>query len=212
MYSAVSSLAWSESPGATSSTYHLERRSRRSSRSPNPATRLPRMRCAVIGAALLTGGAAMLVGAQTVVVSPPPKPLMAHDVSTLATRDRLSKEEADLRAEIQAYTSLTDNWDGEGAAAPPAQAVRDAIAFLGGRPDGIPLPLPEVASIGDVGIYWDEDGIFAEVQFGGDRAYSYYAQRKVARDVVEEYGNDGIALAQGWPQDMVQLLRQFDKS
>ncbi|MDE0101794.1 MAG: hypothetical protein OXN89_05390 [Bryobacterales bacterium] len=160
----------------------------------------------------MTGGAAMLVDAQTDFVSPPPKPSMVHDVPTLATRDRLSKEEADLRAEIQAYASLTDNWDGEGAAAPPAQAVRDAIEFLGGRPDGIPLPLPEVASIGDVGIYWDEDGIFAEVQFGGDQAYSYYAQRKAARDVVEEYGNDSIVLAQGWPQDMVQLLRQLDKS
>ena len=115
MYSAASSLAWSESPGATSSTYRLERRSRPSSRLPSPATRPPRMRCAVIGAALLTGGAAMLVDVQTVVVSPPPKPSMVHDVSTLATRDRLFKEEADLRAEIQAYASLTDNWDGKGA-------------------------------------------------------------------------------------------------
>ena len=154
----------------------------------------------------------MLPGAQTVVVSPPPKPLMVHDVSALAARNRLSKEEAGLREEIQAYASLTDNWDGDGATAPAAQAVQDAIEFLNGRPHRIPLPLPEVASIGDVGIYWDEDGIFAEVQFGGDQAYSYYAQRKVARDVVEEYGDDGIALAQGWPQDMVQLLRQLDKS
>ena len=159
-----------------------------------------------------SGGATMPGNAQTAFVSPPPKPSMVQDVSALATRGRLSKEEADLRAEIQAYANLTDNWDGEGAAAPPAQAVRDAIEFLGGRPDGIPLPLPEVASIGDVGIYWDEDGIFAEVQFGGDKAYSYYAQRKAARDVVEEFGNDGIALAQGWPEDMVQLLRQLDKS
>ena len=154
----------------------------------------------------------MLVDAQTGFVSPPPKPSMVHDVSTLATRGRLSEEEAELRAEIQSYANLTNNWDGEGAAAPPDQAVKDAIAFLDSRPDSIPLPLPEVASIGDVGIYWDEDGIFAEVQFGGDQAYSYYAQRKVARDIVEEYGNDGIALVQGWPQDMVQLLRQLDKS
>ena len=170
------------------------------------------MRCVVIGAALLTGGASMLVNARTVVVSPPPKPSMVHNVSTLVFRGHLSREEADLRAEIQAYANLTHNWDGEDAAVPSEQAVQDAIAFLDGRPDSIPLPLPEVASIGDVGVYWDEDGIFAEVQFGGDQAYSYYAHRKVARDIVEEYGDDGIALAQGWPQDMVQLLRQLDKS
>ena len=154
----------------------------------------------------------MLAGAQTDPVSLPPKPLMVQEVSTLATKDSLFQEEQALRAELNSYAKLKNNWDDEGATAPSAKAVQDAIAFLDSRPEGIPLPLPEVASIGDVGIYWDEDDIFAEVQFGGDQAYSYYTERKVVRAVTEEYGRDGIALGHGWPEDMVRLLRQLNKS
>ena len=76
----------------------------------------------------------------------------------------------------------------------------------------IPLPLPEVATIGDVGIYWVRGGVFVEVQFGGDGAFSYYAERKQGRTIVEEYGSDGLPVAGSWPDDMVRLLRQRDRS
>ena len=92
----------------------------------------------------------------------------------------------------------------------------DAIEFLENRPDNVPLPLPEVASIGDVGIYWDEDSVFAEVQFGGDRTYSYYAKRRKGRELVEEYSEDGIALSSDgpthWADDLLRLLYQIDRS
>ena len=118
-------------------------------------------------------------------------------------------DEASLRVELEGYGTLKDDWDGEGAVAPPAGAVRDAIDFLDGKPDGVPVPLPEIATVGDVGLYWDEADTFVEVQFGGDQAFSYFAQRKVSGDV-EEYGDDGIPLGAGWPEPVVELLRQLN--
>ena len=114
--------------------------------------------------------------------------------------------EAALRAELESYGNLRDNWDGEGATAPPMQAARDALAFLDHRPSGVPLPLPEVATVGDIGVYWDDGDTFVEVQFGGDRAYSYFAHRKVDGRV-EEYGDDGVSVRDGWPAPVVEFLR-----
>ena len=122
-------------------------------------------------------------------------------------RGLLTHQEHALREEIRSYADLPDDWDGDGAVAPCQQAVADALAFLESRPLGIPLPLPEVVPIGDVGVYWDRGGIFVEVQFGGDGAFSYYAERKEGRTIVEDYGSDGLPLEGGWPEDMVRLLR-----
>lgn len=124
----------------------------------------------------------------------------------------LTSQEYELREEIRSYTRLSDDWDGDGATAPCEQAVTDALAFLGSRPLGVPLPLPEVATTGDVGMYWDRGGVFAEVQFGGDGAFSYYAERRQGRTLVKEYGRDGLPVAGPWPDDMVRLLRQLKRS
>ena len=121
-------------------------------------------------------------------------------------------QEFELREEIRSYADLSDDWDGDGATAPCRQTVDDALAFLKSRPLGIPLPLPEVATVGDVGIYWVRGGVFVEVQFGGDGAFSYYAERKQGRTIVEEYGSDGLPVAGSWPDDMVRLLRHRDRS
>ena len=209
IYSIESSLAWKGSSGATNGTYRFKRRSSHA-RPRSRAVQLPATWCLVT--AVLSGGTVILPGVQTDAVILPAKPSMVQEVPALATQDSLSPEEQTLRAELKSYAELKDNWDNEGATAPSLKAVEDAIAFLNCRPYGIPLPLPEVASIGDVGIFWDEDEIFAEVQFGGDQAYSYYAERKVAKTVIEEYGRDGIALDRDWPEDMVRLLRQLKKS
>ena len=127
-------------------------------------------------------------------------------------RGLLTSQEYELREEIRSYTDLSDDWDADGAIAPCQQAIDDALAFLASRPFGVPLPLPEVATIGDVGIYWDRGGVFVEVQFGGDGAFSYYAELRQGRTLIEEYGRDGLPVADSWPDDMVRLLRQLDPS
>ena len=145
-------------------------------------------------------------------VIPPPAPSNVHQAPSTMVHSDFSQEESRLRAKLDSYGALEDDWDGEGATAPSNAAVEDVLEFLDARPDDIPLPLPEVASIGDIGIYWDRDGIFAEVQFEGDRNYSFYAQRTEARKTVEEYGRDGIAISEGWHDEILQLLRRLAPS
>lgn len=205
-----SSLTWRENQRATGGTYRIERR-RRLTHSLGQSARPFGMRCFVAGR-LLTGGSELIADAETAPRVPPSKPTIKQGALTPTTRRRMSEEEKRLRKTLESYAHLTDNWDFEGAVAPPKEAVEDAISFLHARPEDIPLPLPEVAGVGDVGVYWDANGIFVEVQFGGDRKYSFYAERKLAKEVVEEYGEDGIALEDGWPEDMIRLLRRLSGS
>ena len=210
MSTTESSLEWSDNPGAADGTYRIEARSRTAESSATSRS-FQNFRSIVAGA-LLSGGAAMATEARIDSLIPPPAPSNVHQAPGTTVHSDLSIEESRLRAKLESYGELEDDWDGEGATAPSKAAVGDVLKFLDARPDGIPLPLPEVASIGDIGIYWDHDSIFAEVQFEGDRKYSFYAQRTETRETVEEYGRDGIAISEGWHDEILQVLRRLAPS
>lgn len=119
------------------------------------------------------------------------------------------RSESELREELLSYARLDENWDGNGAKAPSQEAVKDALAFLDGRPGNIPPPYPEEGTEGDVGIYWDfrDAQVFAEVTFEGDGTCEYFAVRGVPGAVVEKYGNDGVDVDGPWPDDILRILR-----
>jgi len=123
-----------------------------------------------------------------------------------------SQLESKLREELRSYTRLGDNWDGEGAKAPSQKAVNDALTFLDGRPDDIPLPHPEEGADGEVGVYWDNEHtqVFAEVSFEGDGTCAYFAVKGVPGAVIEKCGDDGLNVASPWPPDLLRILRKQD--
>ena len=114
-----------------------------------------------------------------------------------------------LRQELLSYTSLGENWDGNGAKVPSQQAVKDALTFLDGRPRDIPPPYPEEGTEGDVGIYWDirRVQVFAEVTFEGDGTCTYFAVRGVPGAVAEKYSKEGVDVIDPWPDDILRILR-----
>ncbi len=124
---------------------------------------------------------------------------------TLPTQEVESK----LRKELLSYTSLGENWDGNGAKVPSQQAVNDALTFLNGRPGDIPPPYPEEGTKGDVGIYWDirQAQVFAEVTFEGDGTCTYFAVRGVPGAVAEKYGKEDVDVTDPWPDDILRILR-----
>ena len=93
--------------------------------------------------------------------------------------------------------------------APSWRAVEDALVFLDGMPDDIPLPSPEVGSDGEVGVYWDERDarIFAEVAFEGDGTYTYFAVSGTPDDVDQECGEEALPVGKAWPTDLLEILR-----
>ena len=117
--------------------------------------------------------------------------------------------ETELYQELLSYVRLDENWDGNGAKAPSQEAVNDALTFLDGRPNDIPLPYPEEGTDGDVGIYWDFRNVqvFAEVTFEGDGTCAYFAVRGRPGAVAEKYGNDDVDVGGPWPEDILRILR-----
>ena len=120
--------------------------------------------------------------------------------------------EAKLRHELASYVHLPDDWDGEGASAPSQAAVDDALTFLDGRPDDIPLPHPDQGSEGAVGIYWDNHDarVLAEATFDGDGTFAYFAAHGVPGASADKCGSDYADVAAPWPQDMLRILRKPD--
>ena len=123
-----------------------------------------------------------------------------------------SEPEFKLRQVLRSYAFLGDNWDGNGAKAPSQEAVNDALTFLSGRPDDIPLPYPEEGADGDVGVYWDNKHtqVFAEVSFEGDGTCAYFAVKGVPGAVIEKCGDDDLKVANPWPPDLLRILRKQD--
>ena len=112
-----------------------------------------------------------------------------------------------LHARLLSYLDLTDDWDGYGAVPPSIDAVLDAVDFLVMRPRDVPLPFPQIASDGEVGLYWRTGEVHAEVGFYGDGDLSYYARYTPASGASRECGSDGYRFdTDGWPVDLLLIL------
>ena len=119
-------------------------------------------------------------------------------------------DEDKLHAKLLSYPELPHDWDGRGAVPPSLDAVLDAIAFLGKQPSDIPLPFPQIASDGEVGLYWRSGEIHIEIGFYGDGELSYYARYTPDSGKSEECGRDGHSLSvKSWPQDLMLILNKL---
>ena len=126
-------------------------------------------------------------------------------------RDEPSGEDK-LHAELLSYLGLPEGWNGYEGEPASFDAVVDAINFLMMRPEDIPLPYPQIASDGEVGLYWRVGEVYAEVGFYGDGQCSYYARYTPAGGEPAEYGRDGCSLdARGWPEELLLVLNKLER-
>ncbi|HZZ05901.1 hypothetical protein [Paraburkholderia sp.] len=100
--------------------------------------------------------------------------------------------------EISSYSSLQDDWDGNGGTPPDSGHVRDAIAFLDRLPSGIAIPTPMIGSSGDIGLYWDLTSFYADVAFEGSGALSLFVKNKQTREEKFAAVDDLHGLSQDW--------------
>ena len=122
-------------------------------------------------------------------------------------RRQAPSAEDKLHARLLSYLDLTNDWDGYGAVPPSIDAVLDAVDFLVMRPRDVPLPFPQIASDGEVGLYWRTGEVHAEVGFYGDGDLSYYARHIPASGAPRECGSDGYRFdTGGWPGDLLLIL------
>ena len=106
-----------------------------------------------------------------------------------------------LSAELISYQNLSEGWDGyEGVPAAP-NSISDAFRFLEMKPGDIQLPSAQLASDGEVGLYWNTQGIYAEIGFYGDGTFSWYASDQFSED-----GHDGCQIDSEWPETLLLIL------
>lgn len=91
-----------------------------------------------------------------------------------STRQTTSCEE--LVGEIRGWSLLGADWDGEGAVTPLRQSLKEAVSFV--RLLGeISLPEPMLLGSGHAALYWNEDNLYADLEFLGDGRIAYFVKR-----------------------------------
>ena len=88
-----------------------------------------------------------------------------------------SNKESKLRQKLHSYANLEDNWDGEGAAAPIVDCIKNAVSFIRLLPDNIPLPEPMIHASGHTGLFWGDGGIYADIEFLHNGRIAYYIEQ-----------------------------------
>jgi hypothetical protein len=78
--------------------------------------------------------------------------------------------------ELRRWLALAPGWDGEGAAAPIALSVESASDFVRLLPEDIADAEPMLHANGHAGLFWNESGHYADLEFLGDGRIAYFIQ------------------------------------
>lgn len=79
--------------------------------------------------------------------------------------------------EIKDWRLLDDNWDGEGGLKPFTQSIEEAISFVALLGEEIILPEPMLLSSGHTALFWNEDNLYADIEFLGDGRIAYFIKK-----------------------------------
>ncbi|TAE59187.1 MAG: hypothetical protein EAZ87_10510 [Nostocales cyanobacterium] len=119
--------------------------------------------------------------------------------------DKLRKK-SKLIIEIRNYLSLPDDWDGYQGVAPQSKTIEETIFFVKNIPDSISLPKPMVSGTGIVGLFWENDNVYAEVCFEGDGTFWYYGT-----DSDLEIGEESVSIqdTHELPKQLINLIKKI---
>lgn len=78
--------------------------------------------------------------------------------------------------ELRRWLALAPDWDGEGAAAPVALSIKSASDFIRLLPENIADAEPMLHANGHAGLFWNENGRYADLEFLGDDRIAYFIQ------------------------------------
>jgi hypothetical protein len=78
--------------------------------------------------------------------------------------------------ELRRWLTLAPDWDGEGAAAPIARSIESASDFIRLLPENVADAEPMLHANGHAGLFWNENGHYADLEFLGDGRIAYFIQ------------------------------------
>jgi hypothetical protein len=113
-----------------------------------------------------------------------------------------------VNAQLDGYGSLRNGWDGEGSLAPSGKDISRAIAFVDSLPSAIPLPKPMVSADGQIGLYWNREDKYADINFDFDDTISIYVRDSTYNPPVESYleGVSSVDKAEQWVPMLLGLF------
>lgn len=112
-----------------------------------------------------------------------------------------------LAAELNDYSDLKDGWDGPNSLGPKQADIDTAQSLLLKLPAGLPLPKAMIASSGSVGLYWNTDHAFADIEIEGGGKLSLFTRRKSGSQ--EESFHDDVlvnTLTSAWLSEKLMIL------
>lgn len=93
------------------------------------------------------------------------------------TSDRATSQVEKIVGEFRRWVGLLADWDGEGAVAPNALSLESASDFIRLLPEALADAEPMLNANGRAGLYWNEGGLYADLEFLGDERIAYFIQR-----------------------------------
>ena len=79
--------------------------------------------------------------------------------------------------EISSYNSLCDNWDGENALKPDRNLIKEVVSLISLFDAKIPLPEPMLLSSGHIGLFWNEDNLYVDIEFLDNSRIAYFIKK-----------------------------------
>lgn len=97
-------------------------------------------------------------------------------VEIVAEQTKLTKADKAIR-QLLRLSEYDYDWDGNGAAKPIAPSVKCARDFIRAlSPESI-IPSATLLADGNAVLYIDRPDLYAELEFGADKTYSYFVRR-----------------------------------
>lgn len=102
---------------------------------------------------------------------------------TLSAREQLKRE-------TKTYSAIKPGWDGPDSVGPSAEAMTKMLTLIDAVPARLPLPRPMLSRNGELGLYWDLDGGYAELSIEVDGHISFFSRNMMGA----EYFDEGLAV------------------
>jgi hypothetical protein len=88
--------------------------------------------------------------------------------------DRETSAAERVVGELRRWAGLSVDWDGEGAEAPNKESLKAAADFIRLLPTAISDAEPMLHANGRAGLYWNQDDLYADLEFLGDGRIAYF--------------------------------------
>ncbi|KJV06226.1 hypothetical protein [Methylocucumis oryzae] len=82
----------------------------------------------------------------------------------------------DVFSQLNSYFELKSGWDGPDSSPPASTDIESAINFANLIPPIFPMPKAMLSSDGEVGLYWDDNIAYIDLQFESDQTLSIFSR------------------------------------